>query len=390
MSSNMKRVNVDVKTISALFLSYFSFSMFRLSLGVAVPSIILEMEINEFQAGILYSIPLWSTAVLLTPSGWLADRFGRKKLLMLGYLFLAIGVLFFGCSLNYSSPVISLIISGLGSGMLIPSYYSLMGEILRQIRGFGVGLAVASYQIGGLVGSYLVGFFVAVHEWRTAFIIMGILQFFMLAVQLIMVHPPSKSRDATQKPFFDMLKIRDVVVSSIGMLIGSVSYFAANAWLTSFLILRGCGPANAGLILGLYFIAGAVSSPVLGGLSERIGRKAATFYSSIIAAAIAALIFLTNHPLIISITCSIILGIFIAPYWSLLTTIAQESVPEKNASAATGVAQTLGLLGCAIGPVISGALIPVFGMNYALASSIILPGVSCGLIALLLSSKNRY
>jgi MFS family permease len=390
MSSNTKKININIKTLLALFFGYFSFSMFRLSLGVAVPSIILEMGINEFQAGVLYSIPLWSTAVLLTPAGWLADRIGRKKLLMLGYLFLAIGVLVFGCSLNYSLSIISLILSGLGSGMLIPSYYSLMGGMLRRVRGFAVGLAVASYQIGGLVGSYLVGFFVAIHEWRNAFIIMGVLQFFMLAVQLIMVQTPSKRSEETRITFFSMLKIRNVVVSSVGMLIGSVSFFAANAWLTSFLILRGCGPADAGLILGLYFIAGAVSSPVLGGLSERIGRKTATFYSSTIAAVIAALIFLTSHPLIISITCSIILGIFIAPYWSLLTTTAQESVPEKNASAATGVAQTLGLLGCAIGPVVSGALIPVLGINYALASSIILPGISCGLIALLLSSRNRY
>lgn len=121
--------------------------MFRLSLGVAVPSIILEMGINEFQAGILYSIPLWSTAVLLTPAGWMADRFGRKKLLMLGYLFLASGVSFFGCSLNCSFSVISLLLSGLGSGILTPSYYSLMGEMLKRIRDFAAGLAVTSYQI---------------------------------------------------------------------------------------------------------------------------------------------------------------------------------------------------------------------------------------------------
>ncbi|MEM0049238.1 MAG: MFS transporter [Candidatus Bathyarchaeia archaeon] len=380
------RVNVDIKILLALFFGYFSFSMFRLSLGVAIPNIILEMKINEFQAGVLYSIPLWSTALLLTPAGWLADRFGRKKLLSLGYFFLAIGVLFFGCSLHYSLSAISLIISGLGSGMLIPSYYSLMGDMLKRIRGLGVGLAVTSYQIGGLVGSYLVGSLAAANKWRTAFIIMGVLQLFMLMIQLIIVpSSSSKSSKGTQKPFFDMLKIRNVVVSSIGMLTGSIGLFAANAWLPSFLILRGCNQADSGLILGLYFIAGALSSPVLGGLSERIGRKKATFYSSIIAAVIAAIIFLTNPSLVILIAGLIILGIFIAPYWSLLTTIAQESVPEENASAATGVVQTLGLWGCAIGPVISGALIPIFGINYALLSSITLPCTLCALITLLLN-----
>jgi MFS family permease len=361
--------------------------MFRLSLGVMVPSIITEMEINELQAGILYSIPLWSTAVMLTPAGWLADRLGRKKLLMLGYLFLAIGVLAFGCSLKYSFSVISLILSGLGSGMLIPSYYSLMGEILRRIRGFAVGLAVAGYQIGGLVGSYLVGFFVAIHEWRYSIIIMGILEFFMLIIQLIVVKPPIRRIKETM-PFIDVLKVRNVLVSSISIFMGSVGYFAISSWLPTFLILNGCDPTNAGLILGLYYLAGGVSSPILGALSENIGRAHTTFYAGIIAAVTAILIFDMGPAIPITITCSL-LGMFIAPFWSLLTTTAQESVPEENASSATGVAQTLGLLGCAVGPIVSGALIPILGINYALASSAALPSILCGLIALLFIARRN-
>ncbi|MEM2321192.1 MAG: MFS transporter [Candidatus Bathyarchaeia archaeon] len=123
----MEKTSSVIWAITALFLGYFSFAMFRLSLGAAIPSIILEMNIDEFRAGLLYSIPLWSTAALLTPAGWLADQFGRKKILLVGYLLLAIRVLSFSYSPNYLFSVISLLISGVGSGMIVPSYYSLMG-----------------------------------------------------------------------------------------------------------------------------------------------------------------------------------------------------------------------------------------------------------------------
>lgn len=136
----------------------------------------------------------------------------------------------------------------------------------------------------------------------------------MPIIQLILVRPPSRISGKTQITLFNILKLRGPLVSSIAMLSGSVSLFAANTWLTSFLILNGCGPTDAGLILGLYFVAGAVSSPIFWALSEKIGGKEATFYPSIIAAIIAALILPTSHSLIIYVLCSITLGIFIAPY----------------------------------------------------------------------------
>lgn len=370
------------KTILALFFGYFSFAMFRLSLGVVIPNIIQEININEFQAGILYSIPLWSTVVLLTPAGWMADRLGRKKVLMLGYLILAIGTLSFSCSPNYFLLITFLMVSGLGSGLIVPSYYSLMGETLRKMRGVAVGLALTSYHIGGLAGSYFVGIFAALRRWRAAFAIIGIIQFFMLLIQIITVRTTIKKKEEAYLPFFSMLEIRNILISSISIFLGSISFFAANAWLTSLLIFRGCGQAEAGLILGLYFISGAISSPIFGGLSERTGRKKTTFYLSAIAAVVATITFLLIEQLFISIICVIVLGAFIAPYWSLLTAVVQESVPEKNVSSATGVTQALGVLGCAVGPIISGALIPVLGIEYALFFSVTLPSILCGLIAL--------
>jgi len=106
------------------------------------------------------------------------------------------------------------------------------------------------------------------------------------------------------------------------------------------------------------------------------------FYLSMSSAATAAVSFFIDQSFA-SVICAIVLGIVISPYWSLLTTIVQESVPEENISTATGIAQTIGLLGSAVGPVISGALILVLGISYALLLSVVLPSILCGLIMLL-------
>lgn len=381
----IRRNSANERTVLVLFLSYLSFSMFRLSIGMALPSIISEMKISEFQAGILYSINLLSSAILLTPSGLMADRIGRKRVLILGYLLLAAGVLSFSSSPNYPLLVVSLTIAGVGSSMIIPSYYSLMGELLRNVRGFGVGLGLASYQIGGLMGSYLVGAFVALGNWRVPFIIMGVLEIIALLVQIPLVHPPP-SIEEKPTTFFSLLKMRNILVSCTSIFLGSFGYFSTTAWLPSLLLSRSIGPIESSLILGLFFIGGAMSPPAFGRISERIGRKKTTFYISIAAAVVAAVALLISHPLISAI-CVVLLGIFISPHRSLLVTIVQEAVPEKNISAATGLTQTLGLFGGAVGPVISGALIPPLTIDYALFYSIVLPNVLCGLITLLIREK---
>lgn len=376
--------------VLVIFLGYVSFAMFRLGLGVVLPSIIREMGIGEFEAGVLYSIPLWSTAAFLILSGWMADYFGRKKILLLGYLLLAIGTLLFSHSHSYLLSAASLALSGFAASMIITSYYSLLGIFLRQVRGFAVGLGHASYSIGGLIGSYFIGVFAALEMWRTAIAVIGILQFLMLLIQTTTLKVPYEVGERRSSlSLFDMLKTRNVLFSSIGIFMGSVGYFAANSWLASFLILRGLSYAEAGLTFGLYLIAGALSSPFFGGLSERVGRRTMNFYLSIATIAISAVTFLPSEPALLSAVCAVLLGAFISPYWSLLVTIVQESVPEANVSAAVGIAHTFGALGSAMGPVLSGALIPRLEINNALLISVTLSSILCGLITLLFVKDSR-
>ena len=106
--------------LTALLLGYITFSMFRLSLGVALPDIMAELSINELWAGVLYSAPLWSTATLLTPAGYLADRFERRNVLLFGYLLLGLGMAGLTFSFNYTNTLAFLVLAGCGAGILVP------------------------------------------------------------------------------------------------------------------------------------------------------------------------------------------------------------------------------------------------------------------------------
>lgn len=79
---------------------------------------------------------------------------------------------------------------------------------------------------------------------------------------------------------------------------------------------------------------------------------------------------------------SLLFGLLLLPFWNLLITIAQESVAKEFTASVTGIVQTSGLIGSALGPIIAGGLISILGINQALIYSITIPTFVYGILAL--------
>jgi len=374
--------------IITLLLGYVTFSMFRLSLGVAIPDILVEFSINELQAGVLYSAPFWSTAALLTPAGYLADRFGRRGVLLFGYLLLGLGVVGLASSSSYFIIIAFLVLAGCGAGVLVPSYYSLIGELLEGAKGFAIGLAAGVYNIGGLIGSILVGFLVSLHLWRVAYIIIAAAIFCLLVLQLIVIKRSSETNLRISLNFISILRRRNISSASLGVFLGSVAQFAAAAWLPTFFVkIIQFDVRGTGLLVGLFFFAGAFGSITLGALSDRFQRRTVCLLSGVSAASVTLLLLFTTYTFYLAFLYVFVFGFLIWPCFSIFVTIAQESVSKELVSSATGVTQTFALIGCAIGPVLAGALITYIGLPLALTFTTTLTTFAYGLTSLMIVEK---
>ena len=362
--------------------------MFGLSLGVALPEIMADFSINVTQAGWLYSAPLWSVAILLTPSGYLADRFGRKKVLLLGYLLLTIGTTATGFSRGYFECLAALVVAGAGLGLLVPPYYGMVGEALKRARGLAIGLAAGIYNLGGSLGSILLGIFVSRHQWRFAYHVIGAVVFVMMVALFVRLRSPRRQAESiaglnVRSSFKNTMKQRNVLISSISLFIASFSFYAAAAWLPTFLLsFVGVDAAGIGLVFGSFMLIGVIGMPTVGALSDRITRRSTVCLTGIASAAVSALMFTTQYSFWASVAYSVALGFLLVPAWNLLITIGQESVREEFVTSVTGLIQTFALVGSAVGPIIAGSLIPTLGINQALLYSITLPAVIYGVLAL--------
>jgi MFS family permease len=386
---------LDVWGLILLFLGYVTSSMFALSLGVALPEIMAEFSINVAQAGWLYSAPLWSVAILLTPSGYLADRLGRKRVLLSGYLLLTIGVTATGLSRGYWECLAALLGAGAGLGLLVPPYYAMVGEALKRARGLAIGFAAGIYNLGGSVGSILLGIFVSQHQWRFAYYIMGAFVFLMTVALSVRLRPPPRQLESNAElnvhsSLKNTMKQRNVFISSISLFIASFSFYAAAAWLPTFLLsFVGVDAAGVGLVFGSFMLIGVIAMPALGALSDRIRRRWVVCLSGTASAAISIPMLTTQYSFWPSVAYSVALGALLVPAWNLLITMGQESVRKEFVTSVTGLVQTFSLVGSAVGPVVAGSLIAVLGINQALLYSITAPAVIYGVVALTAVETHR-
>ena len=149
-------------------------SMMVATLGIALPEIRQTFSLSELAAGSLFSVMMIIAAITSGIAGRLADRIGRKTVLITGLSLLAIG---FGLAGISSHPILFallLAVTGIGYGFTPPSLYAIMSDLLPQRRGLGASLVSVAYGIGGAIGAVLASRVTAAFGWRAAFVTVGI------------------------------------------------------------------------------------------------------------------------------------------------------------------------------------------------------------------------
>src|SRR5207245_2595327 len=112
-------------------------------------------------------------AGVLFPAGRLADRFGRRPVIVGGCLTSASGLVLLALLPGVGGYLTALAVLGAGSGLLDVGPAAMLGDILK---GQG-GTVVATYQmagdIGAVSGPVTAGYLVHVSSYSAAFIVAG-------------------------------------------------------------------------------------------------------------------------------------------------------------------------------------------------------------------------
>lgn len=168
--------------------------------NVSLPKIMSSFGVGLSTIEWVITAYMLAMAVMLPTSGWLADKFGYKRVYFWGLFLFTFGSFLCGLSDNETTLIVSRILQGLGAGTIQPLGMAIITrEFPPQQRGIAIGFwaisAAASVSFGPLIGGYLVDNF----NWQLIFnvnIPVGIVALlFTIIIQREFIHKTSRKFD---------------------------------------------------------------------------------------------------------------------------------------------------------------------------------------------------
>jgi len=139
-------------------------------INVSIPAIIEDLGITSTQVQWVQESYTLVFAALLLVFGSLADRFGRRRMMVIGMAVFTVASVFAGFAQDGNLLILARVFQGLGGAMVLPTTLSLVNANF-QGKERGIAFAVWGSTIGGMVavGPLLGGWLTTDFSWRWAF-----------------------------------------------------------------------------------------------------------------------------------------------------------------------------------------------------------------------------
>lgn len=316
--------------------------------------------------GLIVSVSTLTGVFLKLPSGALSDIYGRRLLLHVGVVAFGLPpfVYPFVTDLNVLTGL--RFVHGLATAIFAPSALATVAEFYKERRGAALGTYTACTQSGALLGPFIGGWLVYASGFPSAFVTagffgcLGLLLFFSLRLN---PPPPDVKEKSMAAVLADMWNGFAAVARNRKVLITSSTDAAkmiANGALMAFLPLYGVSvglnPGEVGLLFSIQAITSFLSKPVMGRVSDRVGRQPLILLGLMICAGTFVLIAqVAAFPLLLLLASGF--GFGEAVVSSSSSALVADSSEFKRLGAGMGMQGTIMDIGHASGPLLAGVLI---------------------------------
>jgi MFS transporter, AAHS family, benzoate transport protein len=392
--------------------------------GAVVPTLMEEWGISAVQAGMYGSYALFGMMFGALIFGTLADKLGRKKIIMICVLIFSLFMLLAGLAPSPEIFGLFRFITGLGLGGMMPNVIGLISEYSPEgLRSRMIATIMAGYSIGGVVAAFLSMILITNFGWESVFFF-GALPLLFLpllakslpdsvgslvaknddkGIQKILVkvnadYQPSENETfVLNKPKQDSSPVKNLFTEKRGFLTVMIwlTYFMSllmiyglNTWLPKFMTEAGF-PLGSSLSFLLALNVGATAGAILmGWLADRWGVGRALILFFVIATiSITSLGYATNIVLLYVMVA--IAGAATVGTQNLTHSYTSQFYPITMRSTALGWALAVGRIGGILGPTIGGILLAsslTLQLNFMIFA---IPGVIAALAVFLANQQGE-
>ncbi|MEO1058724.1 MAG: DHA2 family efflux MFS transporter permease subunit, partial [Actinomycetota bacterium] len=207
------------------------------SLNVAIPTIGRELQATQSQLQWIIDAYAIALAALLLPAGALGDRFGRKKLMVIGYVGLVASAIWAASTNDINSLIVARAMGGAFSALIFPGTLSTITNVIPPARrGFAVAMWTASASLGGTLGSLGAGALIESFWFGSIFAALAVIGVLIGMMTAFFVPETSDPTHANLDPIGSVSSIVGLGALTLGIIEGPVKGWSSTLVITSFIV----------------------------------------------------------------------------------------------------------------------------------------------------------
>jgi AAHS family 4-hydroxybenzoate transporter-like MFS transporter len=364
------------------------------SIGVAAPFIAEGLGIKIANFGPIFSSALVGATIGAASFGPLADRLGRKTLLMIAIVFIGTFTILTATANSVPMLMSFRVLAGLGLGGATPCFIALTSEYApARLRATLVTLMWSAFPFGGMTGGLLNSYLLTHVGWRVIFYIGGVAPL-LLAVVLMFYLPESIKFLLARRN--DMDAVRRIVARFRTLNIGADAHFVVEEerlpgstirhlftegrmlgtlllwvpffmgfgvltvvtlWTPALLRLNGISPAATAFVIAFNGLGAFIGQSTAGRLMQRFGILGVLFPAFLLGTAATVGLGYGASSVALAATFIGLVGLFMGLGTAGAIALSAIIYPTPIRSTGVGWGMAMGRFGQIVGPLIAGALL---------------------------------
>jgi AAHS family 4-hydroxybenzoate transporter-like MFS transporter len=394
------------------------------AIGYVAPAVAQEWKLARGSLGPVFSAGLFGLMIGALIFGPMADRIGRRRIILASTLVFGIGTLLTVIAADTTWLIALRVLTGLGLGGAMPNAVALTSEFSpHRRRATMVMIMFAGFSIGAALGGLLAAAMIPAFGWRSVFLVGGLVPLLLLpflfkalpesirflamiggrdreVADLLQKVAPAASfaggaRFVVQEPKLSGLPVAHLFAegrSWVTLLLWVVFFmslldlYLLSNWLPTVLNDLGVSVSAAAAIGAMLQVGGVVGTFTLGKVIDRFSFRALALTYFVAAVAVAA-IGMASHSIVL-----VTIAIFASGFCIVGGQIASNALtatfyPTAIRSTGVGWALGIGRIGSIVGPLIGGLMLARDMGPQSLFGAAAVPALFAALAAFVLARR---
>ncbi|WP_233711200.1 MFS transporter [Lederbergia citrisecunda] len=355
--------------LALLFAGWSLGNLDRFVMNYAVISITKDLQLSAASTGILLSSFFAGYALMQIPGGWLADRYGSRKVLLTAIIMWSIFTVLTGMAWSLASILIIRFLFGIGEGGYMPAGSKLIAQTFPfSERGRAMSIVLSSGAFLGIFSPIFATTMMSTIGWRMMFWIIGGIGIVLAAMFWYYIKDPKPvvedvKEEGNHQQSTSLLQLLRYPIIWI-LFIASFSVNAINwgllSWMPTYLVnVRGLELLELGWIAAIPGLSAIIGTFGAGYILDKLPKGKEYIYGIISAACVSILLYLmfkanSVTEFMIYQTIIMIFGAFIIIF---LPTNVLKTVPSQIVGSTMGFVSFGGQLAGFVTPIAIGFIV---------------------------------